>query len=628
MAIIVTPTAADAASAALLHARTARAAAIEAVEASGDAARIAEDTVLNILYGVLASDPGTRPDGSARRDGDRYYNSVQKVDKLFIDGEWQTVATSVEANVLVAGANLSDLASAAQSRVNLGLGDAATKTVAVAGGVAPLDNNGKLPGTNHNIAAAGGLVVSSNLADLGDITAARLNLGLGTAATKTVDAANGVAGLDSGAKVPVARLPAGTANGIASLDANSRVPAAQLNAGQPNGIAQLDAGGIVPTSQLPASAGNPTTITKSADYTTVSGDQGKVISVTTGSSTDKNITLVGANTAGDGATMIVQKDDSGTNKVIVKDSDGTTNIAWLSNQYDIVAFRSNGTAWLRFWSRIAPRSDVFTATGTWTKPPLATSVVSDLTGGGGSGGGGARTAGGDVCGASGGGGGARNRRIFRAADLASSVSVTVATAATAGTGSAGIGAGGNGNPGGTTSFGTYLIALGGGAGQGGIAGTTPNQGGNGSYVVGPTGASANGNNDVDGGGTGGVSGTAATAGAGGSSVNGTGGGGAGGGTNSSGTTRAGGAGGSDVSASPGGGGAGGNSAGGTGTAGASLGKGGGGGGGSTGGVNGGAGGAGGVGAGGGGGGSTNGSTPAGNGGAGGRGEATIVTNFQ
>src|SRR5215470_17646223 len=41
-------------------------------------------------------------------------------------------------------------------------------------------------------------------------------------------AANGVAQLDSGVKVPIAQLPAGTASGLATLDAGGKVTGAQL----------------------------------------------------------------------------------------------------------------------------------------------------------------------------------------------------------------------------------------------------------------------------------------------------------------------------------------------------------------------------------------------------------------
>ena len=57
-------------------------------------------------------------------------------------------------------------------------------------------------------------MASNNLSDLGSVATARTNLGLGTAALKTAGAANGVADLDSGGKVPSAQLPGSVAGGM------------------------------------------------------------------------------------------------------------------------------------------------------------------------------------------------------------------------------------------------------------------------------------------------------------------------------------------------------------------------------------------------------------------------------
>ena len=111
----------------------------------------------------------------------------------------------------------------------------------------------------------------------------------------------------------------------------------------------------------------------------------------------------------------------------------------------------------------------FTSTGTWTKPSGATFVMVECWGGAGGGGSGRRGAvSTNRLGGSGGGGGAYTQRLFKASDLTSTVTVTIAAG---GTGGAAITVdstdGNNGTNGGNTTFGSYLTAFGGGAGQGG-----------------------------------------------------------------------------------------------------------------------------------------------------------------
>ena len=85
-----------------------------------DAALAALDSFDDRYLGVKSSDPTTDNDGNTLISGTLYYNDVDDVMKVYEGSQWVAAYASLSGAVLQAN-NLSDLASASGSRVNLGV---------------------------------------------------------------------------------------------------------------------------------------------------------------------------------------------------------------------------------------------------------------------------------------------------------------------------------------------------------------------------------------------------------------------------------------------------------------------------------------------------------------------------
>jgi hypothetical protein len=161
-----------------------------------------------------------------------------------------------------------------------------------------------------------------------------------------------------------------------------------------------------------------------------------------------------------------------TQAVLVQDDSGTTTTGRVRNNY-LTGTPKEMTSTSVAFDVPLPDIQVFTANGTWNKPPNATRVQALGIGAGGGGGAGARLASGTASsGGAGGAGGAYSSQSFRAIDLSTTETVTVTAGGTGAVAQTADGA--NGAAGGTGSAGTVfgsspirMKVFGGGGGGGG-----------------------------------------------------------------------------------------------------------------------------------------------------------------
>lgn len=184
--------------------------------------------------------------------------------------------------------------------------------------------------------------------------------------------------------------------------------------------------------------------------------------------------LPSAASVGDGKGFIFKKTVAANSMIIDPNGsetiDNSSTSLTLTDNNAVVGIWSNGAEWYRIdgvdataLGALLPgfqSVQVFTSSGTYTRPSGIERVLVISTGGGG-GGGGADSDGSGVGAGSGGGAGGTAIELFTAAQVGASQTVTIGAGGTAGADT-----GGNGGAGGNTTFGSLHTATGGAAGTG------------------------------------------------------------------------------------------------------------------------------------------------------------------
>ena len=203
--------------------------------------------------------------------------------------------------------------------------------------------------------------------------------------------------------------------------------------------------------------------TKTASYSVVVGDRGKLIDCTTAG---YSVTLPTVGTAGAGFCIAIRNSASSGDITIGRNSgniDGTAANITLGIGESTLIICDGSTGWKtvgRSAGDVVPNTQTFTTAGStnWIKPATGSIAIVECWGPGGSGGKDG------TFGGFGGAGGGYSRMTFPLSSLPSTVSVTVGSGGTAKTSN------GAGNPGnGPTSFGTFVFA---GPGEGGAQRTS------------------------------------------------------------------------------------------------------------------------------------------------------------